>query len=934
MGNTGAVARSARRRMIVRLLLAKLGPALLIASAGSLSLVAADKFTTARLPWLLTIGAPVVAATGIAAWLAWRARPSLLGAAGEVDHTLRLKDQLSTAMVMGRSDDPFAAIAIAQGQAAASTARVDRAVPIRLSRSWAVWPAVLAGAILAARFVPELSPSVRRQAAANQRVMTQAREVSQRLDGAVEAVADASRDLPQASEQELASLRELQRELDAAAEGRPPSLTPDQAISRAAEALDAVAARQDARAEELRREAERTQSGLDRLDDADRGPGEPESPLARAVREGDLQTARRAADQLLRGRRPLDDRSRAQAARDLARLAEELRQLDAANAGSRSEQSPGPHQGSAERAAAEPTPAGDRDGRTPDVRGSDNRPADGGQRSDNLDDLGRRLAEAARELDPAAAREGEQAARDQAEPTPPPPPTTSETTTSEPPDRPTGPTKPEVAERPSPPSADQEQPQDGPSAPLQSGPRQSKPAPTPPRGSPSQSAPGSTDERQPKPQPENQSGSEGGDRDRSSPQGTASKPSSTPSASPREQERPADNGRGGPARQSEKVGQGESKPASGQTGRATPKQPGTESPSDHRQGPGPSSSAPGRDGSPEEAERATPRPGDSASSKTGPATEPTAAPGVETARSGADQSSKPSSAAETVTPPDASKDGSASRHKDSPAPSTSSNNGPPSDSQSRQQPRAGDEQAEPNDHPGGDHPPDSMTPAQRRALERLSDQLKKMSDQPAKAAEHERSAERLREQARRLYEGASPEQRERMARWMQQAAGDRPPRAGAADRANNRPKLAQGRQEVPNDRPPASFESGDGSTRGGGDPTRGLAAGAQGQPLRTTPVDARSPNEHADSGREQVVAEWLGSGDERREPVEQAAVRSRLLQAARSAERAIDDRSVPSRYDRILREYFRRLPERVAPAGGPSTPAPAAQPAPDGGSGR
>lgn len=227
-----------------------------------------------------------------------------------------------------------------------------------------------------------------------------------------------------------------------------------------------------------------------------------------------------------------------------------------------------------------------------------------------------------------------------------------------------------------------------------------------------------------------------------------------------------------------------------------------------------------------------------------------------------------------------------------------------------------------------------MTPAQRRALERLSDQLKKMSDQPANAAEHERSAERLREQARRLYEGASPEQRERMSRWMQQAAGDRPPRAGAADAANHRPELAQGRQGVPNDRPPASFESGDGSTRGGGDPTRGLAAGAQRQPLRTTPVDARSPNEHAESGREQVVAEWLGSGDERREPVEQAAVRSRLLQAARSAERAIDDRSVPSRYDRILREYFRRLPERVAPSGGSSTPAPAAEPAPDGGSGR
>ncbi len=228
-----------------------------------------------------------------------------------------------------------------------------------------------------------------------------------------------------------------------------------------------------------------------------------------------------------------------------------------------------------------------------------------------------------------------------------------------------------------------------------------------------------------------------------------------------------------------------------------------------------------------------------------------------------------------------------------------------------------------------------MTPAQRRAVERLSEQLEKMSKRPGDAADHEKNADRLREQARRLYESASPEQRERMERWMQQAATGQPPGGNnnRPDSANPGRALAQTQQSDQGDRGQRGGSPGSGSTRGGGEPVHDFAAAAGDQPVRTTPVDARSAEDLAHSGHEQVVAEWLGSGDDRRTPAEKAAVVARLQQAARSAEEAIGDRVVPSRYDRILREYFRRLPAKVAPGATPAQPAPAPAPAPDGGQG-
>jgi hypothetical protein len=62
-----------------------------------------------------------------------------------------------------------------------------------------------------------------------------------------------------------------------------------------------------------------------------------------------------------------------------------------------------------------------------------------------------------------------------------------------------------------------------------------------------------------------------------------------------------------------------------------------------------------------------------------------------------------------------------------------------------------------------------------------------------------------------------------------------------------------------------------------------------------------------------VVAEWLGSGRKgtATEGSDPAAARERLLDAAKAAQRAVDDRTVPRRFDRLIREFFRRVPQEM-----------------------
>lgn len=213
-------------------------------------------------------------------------------------------------------------------------------------------------------------------------------------------------------------------------------------------------------------------------------------------------------------------------------------------------------------------------------------------------------------------------------------------------------------------------------------------------------------------------------------------------------------------------------------------------------------------------------------------------------------------------------------------------------------------------------------------MQRLAEQLSRMSQSPRQARQQQQSAERLMEQARRMYENASPEQREQMRRWAMDQASK------MGDRGGHSPDGSSSGV--------SSAASGGDGAGAGGPRARSEGVAGERQEIRTEPVDATAAGRRGepagDPSRPPVIAEWLGEGDRRRGPAQEAMIDEQLREATRSAEQAIGDRSVSRRYDRVLQEYFRRLPAKVRSAagqsgGGAAEPARDADAPPGGGGG-
>ena len=186
-------------------------------------------------------------------------------------------------------------------------------------------------------------------------------------------------------------------------------------------------------------------------------------------------------------------------------------------------------------------------------------------------------------------------------------------------------------------------------------------------------------------------------------------------------------------------------------------------------------------------------------------------------------------------------------------------------------------------------------------MEGLAERLKRLQRAAEQAQRNRQSAERLREQAREMMEKMDPRQREELERWAQQMAremGEQPPGGagdGGAQGLGGRGRGGAGQGPEPGPARPRS--------EGGGG-------------FRSEAVDARpkGPGREGEDGQPpRVVAEWLGDGKPG-ERIEREAAAARLVEAARSAERAVEERTVPGRYDSLIRRYFRRLPEKVLPA--------------------
>jgi len=191
----------------------------------------------------------------------------------------------------------------------------------------------------------------------------------------------------------------------------------------------------------------------------------------------------------------------------------------------------------------------------------------------------------------------------------------------------------------------------------------------------------------------------------------------------------------------------------------------------------------------------------------------------------------------------------------------------------------------------------------------LADTLERMARERRAAEQAADQAQGLRDRARRVVEAAA-------------GTGSDPSDAPAPDGAGADSGLG---------RDPRPGAPGGGARRAERVPAPLARADAPGPlPAETVPVDARARGaaERPLTGDERPVGEWLGPGPgagadgaARRRQVQEA-----VAEAARSAERAVEDRTIHRRYDRLLRGYFRRLPARVL---GEGAPAPGAAPAPD-----
>lgn len=341
-GNAGGrvlmVARTARRRMMIRGVVERLGPALIAAAAGMLGIVLLDRLTAWRVPVWAAIGAPLAMSVGYAAIRGLRAAPSLLDAAAELDERVRLRDRLSTALSVCSDGDPFVALAVNDGERSAATIDASRAVPLRLGRAWRVAPVALAAAVAAWVLVPELSSGNQAQEARTRAEAERARGAAEQVQQAIVEAREALREVTPASAEQLSALEDLQRELDSAGESSAQPLatadevharrTPEEALSDGARALERMAEEQQALADAQKRESDEL---ADMLSDLPTEPVE-ESALGQALRRSDMEAARQAVmDMARRAEQPGEPgdsgNDRARAASEMRKLADDLRAL-------------------------------------------------------------------------------------------------------------------------------------------------------------------------------------------------------------------------------------------------------------------------------------------------------------------------------------------------------------------------------------------------------------------------------------------------------------------------------------------------------------------------------------------------------------------------------------------------------------------------------
>ncbi|MCA9282390.1 MAG: hypothetical protein H6812_01030 [Phycisphaeraceae bacterium] len=331
MSRVYSVASRASRRILIRNAVSLTGPALAIGAGVALLATLIDRLIGPGLAWWMILAPASLIPAMIASLLAWRRRGSRLGALASVDASLRLEDRLGSAasFTERRDDNPFAQLAIDEGERTAGDVRVDRAIPIRFDNSWFAAGLMLLVALGALLFVEPMH-LLRDNAAheANIHRIAQQEQAADEIDevaGALEQLSTdgdaALADTPGAQDA-LAELEKLREEL---ARGETDA---DEARSQAAESLNDLAQGLEQSAQESRAADDAVREMFSQLPPKDTPSGASER-LADALRSGDLDGALEALNELEQQAGDLPPEQREDIARDLRALADDLEELTA-----------------------------------------------------------------------------------------------------------------------------------------------------------------------------------------------------------------------------------------------------------------------------------------------------------------------------------------------------------------------------------------------------------------------------------------------------------------------------------------------------------------------------------------------------------------------------------------------------------------------------
>lgn len=980
-------ARAAARRSFLAAWIDGAGWCLLIAAGSALLIVVAGKLgwlsvsalsVLSALSWPWVIGGAAVAGAAGGAVIAWRRAVGMVEAARRADAALGLKDRLGSALAFEAASGrgPFVDIAMAEAEEIAARVRAAEAVKVRAAWPWWCWPVLMVGAGLVGFFAPAVDRAARvekerqqverREAAADLRQVTEAAATLAETSGRDEVVA-----------RELESVRQVEEEL---ASG---SAEPTEARSEGARAIERMADRYEARAEETSRVAQQLRDALSRAAAnkegvsegaareavADRS-AEPLGELAKALRRGDLAGAHEAAAEAAKQVESMSPDQRQALAEELKELARRLEaeeaaasasaergksgevgspgepgdaRVDAAGAQGGEEKTSGADAGAKQESgskAADQQPQGSPSPGQPNAAAptaSSERPESKPEAGKAADEQKQREVKDLRDLFKQAARELESSK-----------------------------TERERQPQPEQQREGQDQPKSGEAKP--SGSKQGQPK----QG---QSNQGQPQQGQGQQGEQGAKGERGGDQQQ---QREGGEPQSSGQGSKTSDGKP--DGKTGDDKSAGSKTSGESK--SGEKASDQRQSGSGSSKSEPRAGEKGSQPAPASAQSGERQEKSEQRGSEKASpsgAKSSEGVKP--AEGAKSAGSGEKQvlpkpdgskseGARPEGAKSDGVKPDGSKAEGASKSEskgESPKPEQGSDaakaegksEGKPQDKGGEKrergdgQPGAGQQptpqvpqvpkpsvpgqQPElgaaptPEEQPGaGADPAAEKTPVPGQkpgsAMEQLAERLGKLSKMGEQAKQDEKTARQMRERAEELLNRATPEERRRLEELAKQL-GDDP-----ADGSRN-PAPRDDQRRADGDRGEKTMGAGPGGTERA-DHRRGDAATAQPWASEET-VDARGkPSVEELAGAPQrEAARWSGDAPKRGEVMGAASSPERARQAARGFERAIEQQTVPGPFTDIVRRVQKRYAQRGAAAPvvvdpGRTVDAPDAKPAP------